>query len=728
MSSRGPPTRDRAGKQRLSRSEHAARDRTFFSWTYPGRDTEVTAIDLPKAIKGILPRLLKIVRTLFPSHQISEERVSLLLNAAVRAADDDYGEEEALRWANGYRFPAGIGDRDLAALQSHDGNLATYVSDLHVAMALTGRLSEDSIKASVPTSDPDYRTLMNLVAGIPIVTDPTFVPNESPPPLRAKYIRMAPCVDKLMSELYAKGLILILPTTAATQIPGIHFSQSHWARKKGKHYGRPIGDASATDHGQIPLNSGNVKAQVDQLWGPIEHPTLSQLSQMVLDQAAASSWEDVVLWKMDLKGAFMLLFVHPASVCRLAFALDTDAAGEELTMLYHVGMFGWTGMPSAFYVISRVLQRLINAKISGSSLIYVDDIMGCCTAATLEQTLAQVRAVVVALLGPDAVEDRKTEFGRRLDFIGWEFNLDLRSVSIARHNFMKTLYGYVVCDETAPQSVRQIQRLASWSSRYSAVIRALKPFTADLFSAIRGRRNTSTKISLSPTAQWAVWLWRASLLQLGNDPVSQARPIHTMVRRPPTFLVEYDASLTGIGLVISYYDPVTEWTVFQVAKLELPFDLGDDSGFQNSVEFMAVVIGLAILASLGYASHSIIVKGDNTSSLAWSTTERFRPGPSRGCAVFFMAFATIADLVVDQGIHIPGERNIVCDGLSRDKHAREFGYDDELVFDLSMHPAVSTVLEACNPLLTADTEALFMQRWRLANSVAAGVTAVTSRA
>ena len=93
-----------------------------------------------------------------------------------------------------------------------------------------------------------------------------------------------------------------------------------------------------------------------------------------------------------------------------------------------------------------------------------------------------------------------------------------------------------------------------------------------------------------------------------------------------------------------------------------------------------------------------------------------------------MAFATIADLVVDQGIHIPGERNIVCDGLSRDKYACEFGYGNELVFDLSTHPAVSAVLEACNPLLTADTEALFMQRWRLANSVAAGVTAVTSRA
>jgi hypothetical protein len=40
-------------------------------------------------------------------------------------------------------------------------------------------------------------------------------------------------------------------------------------------------------------------------------------------------------------------------------------------------MFGWTGMPSAFHVISRVLARLINAEVAGSRLIYVDDIMGC---------------------------------------------------------------------------------------------------------------------------------------------------------------------------------------------------------------------------------------------------------------------------------------------------------------------------------------------------------------
>ena len=86
------------------------------------------------------------------------------------------------------------------------------------------------------------------------------------------------------------------------------------------------------------------------------------------------------------------------------------------------------------------------------------------------------------------MEAKKTESGRRLDFLGKEFNLDLRTVAIAKHNFMKTLYGFLVCEETKSQSVRSIQRLASWASRYSAVIRPLKPFTAYLFAMIRGYR------------------------------------------------------------------------------------------------------------------------------------------------------------------------------------------------------------------------------------------------
>ena len=195
----------------------------------------------------------------------------------------------------------------------------------------------------VPPDDPDYDRLLELVPGIPIDVPTDFVPNGAPPPLRNKYLRVAPAVNKLMAELHAKGLIFVIPTAQALTIPGIHFSQTHWALKKGKQQGRPIGDASSTEGNGHALNSDEVAEMCDGRYGPIEHPTLASLADMVKAKAALHGWDKTVLWKMDLKGAFTLLFVHPDSCQRLAFELT-----DGLTMLYHVGMFGWTGMPSAF--------------------------------------------------------------------------------------------------------------------------------------------------------------------------------------------------------------------------------------------------------------------------------------------------------------------------------------------------------------------------------------------
>ena len=146
--------------------------------------------------------------------------------------------------------------------------------------------------------------------GIPIVTDPTLRPNGSPPPLRAKHKRMAPCVDRLMHDLFNKGLILMHPAHHRRTYDSWRplLTTTLGAQKRGN-LGADL--SSATDHGQQPLNAGDVKAQIDGLWGPIEHPTLALLSQVVLDQSHIYTWATVSLWKIDLRGAFTLLFVHP---------------------------------------------------------------------------------------------------------------------------------------------------------------------------------------------------------------------------------------------------------------------------------------------------------------------------------------------------------------------------------------------------------------------------------
>ena len=102
------------------------------------------------------------------------------------------------------------------------------------------------------------------------MTADAFVPNGKPPPLRQKYLRVAPAVNKMMYELYKAGLIFILPTTVVLAIPGVHFSSTHWAKKKGKKKGRPIGDASSSESG-CALNSDEVKLKVDAMRGSIRH-------------------------------------------------------------------------------------------------------------------------------------------------------------------------------------------------------------------------------------------------------------------------------------------------------------------------------------------------------------------------------------------------------------------------------------------------------------------------
>jgi hypothetical protein len=149
------------------------------------------------------------------------------------------------------------------------------------------------------------------------------------------------------------------------------------------------------------------------------------------------------------------------------------------------------------------------------------------------------------------------------------------------HNFLKTLHGFLQCREKESVTVREFTRLASWSARYSAVCRSLKPFTKDLFNAIRGRTVMNATFLPDEIAVRAVWLWRSYLITWELKGSADARPIASMAPGPPTYVIEYDASLSGVGLVISTLVE-GELQLLKVAKVVFPYDLGVDSGLQNT--------------------------------------------------------------------------------------------------------------------------------------------------
>ena len=86
-----------------------------------------------------------------------------------------------------------------------------------------------------------------------------------------------------------------------------------------------------------------------------------------------------------------------------------------------------------------------------------------------------------------------------------------------------------------------------------------------------------------------------------------------------TWHVDFDASLTGIGILL-YFLPCSATTTRFALRLVFPFSLESDSSFQNSVEFLAVVVALGALASIGVSGCGVSLRGDSTTALSWSSS------------------------------------------------------------------------------------------------------------
>ena len=66
---------------------------------------------------------------------------------------------------------------------------------------------------------------------------------------------------------------------------------------------------------------------------------------------------------MDLKGVFTLLYMLPKVSLLLSLELSNN-----LTVMHHTGMFGYTGMSGCFDVISRVLSSNLREILHGKEV------------------------------------------------------------------------------------------------------------------------------------------------------------------------------------------------------------------------------------------------------------------------------------------------------------------------------------------------------------------------
>jgi hypothetical protein len=142
----------------------------------------------------------------------------------------------------------------------------------------------------------------------------------------------------------------------------------------------------------------------------------------------------------------------------------------DLVYLQIAGIFGWSGTPAAFQVVTRAITWELKHALQSRTVMYVDVIVGVCFKTDLKGDLQRTREVCTDLLGPSSVADDKTEHGTRLDVIGYTIDLSTSDVNarvlISRKNFLTALHGFISTDTSKRINLQHAQRLASRLTRH----------------------------------------------------------------------------------------------------------------------------------------------------------------------------------------------------------------------------------------------------------------------
>ena len=678
----------------------------------------------------IVSAMLDTVRSFYPTVDVTTpnrvHQVERFVTEAYEAADLDFNIDKAVEWGDGFEIPPEVHTRDRDEFLAMGGDLTALIRKRQLEL-LPDRLNHERL-AGRDTNHPDTARLHDLVDGLRIPVDPLFKEDRQPPRLNTKYRQAHSAVDKMWYQLYLDGFVLLIPTEVLLNNLKVgillSYSPMGWSKKRGKKKGRPTCNFSwANIHGTA-LNTKHVKEVVKTLYGDIDPVQIEELVSMVVAQAKRVGWDNVVLWKMDLKGAFNLIFFRACDAGLLAMEM-----ANGLTMISIVGSFGHTATPFGFDVVSRTILHDVRAGSMGGACICCDDVMGACAVWEAKHDMDHTRVCIEALCGSQSVAEDKSELiGTRgkIDFIGWSMDLSLEVLGIARHNVLKTFYGFCCARSEKYLSVRTLQKLASWSTRYSLVCRYMRPFTTSIYAYSAGYGNLETQVEVTNDLRLVISLWVMFLLLMELEPSKFNRSLHSFEAHSTSLHGNLDASLTGFGLIASRINrsgdddmmvetgvgsPSVTLSTIAVIGHAFPFDLGGDSSYQNTAEFIAEVMMMALLTSLGYRGESVTIQGDSTTALAWASKESFRGGRSTWASVFWIQVQGQNELPVDDTEHLKGKLNVDSDDLSRGVTPRELGVPERFCFDLADNPTLVALLASFDPTVPVNLQSDLQARW-----------------
>ena len=94
-------------------------------------------------------------------------------------------------------------------------------------------------------------------------------------------------------------------------------------------------------------------------------------------------------------------------------------------------------------------------------------------------------------------------------------------------------------------------------------------------------------------------------------------------------------------------------------------DFGCDASYQNTAEFIGIILGLLGMLWMGIRGVAIQVRGDSTSAPTWAVKGRPKGDLATNAAMVFALICIMGDFRITKETWIFGKENWRCNTLSR---------------------------------------------------------------
>ena len=184
------------------------------------------------------------------------------------------------------------------------------------------------------------------------------------------------------------------------------------------------------------------------------------------------------------------------------------------------------------------------------------------------------------------------------------------------------------------------------------------------------------------------------------------------------WIIEFDASLSGIGLLWYYREcSGTTEVLLGGCSLDITFlGFNGDPAYQNTAEFIAATMGVRGLAAFsGVSNASVEFRGDSVSALTWAFKRGVRSELASNASVVFALQCMELGIEISGTSHLSSEENWRTDMLSRGSCMADVGKLDSR-FANGAVPSVcldaGRALQLCDPALdTSSSEKRFLDFW-----------------